>query len=193
MASLMLVNPRKRKASKKRRKNPIAKRASHHARKPIAHKKHRRYRRNPIESSGIVSQVKSASIGAAGALAVDVILAKVGKNLPLSMQSGAALNLAQGVISLGIGIAVAKLGKNKKLGMELANGGLTVALYNAARTTIGKSVGLADDLLGYDMSGAEPNLLGVDDYMGDYDEQNDMAGDDDEAWLSPAPLSGYNY
>lgn len=191
MAHLMLVNPKKRK-SVKRRKNPITiKRRSLSAVKHHAPKRHKRYKRNPISSHGVMGQIKNASIGAAGALAVDIAMTKL--PIPAQFRNGAMLHVAQGLVSLGLGMAVSKFGKNKALGMQLADGGLTVAIYNGLRATVGSHVGLADDLLGYSMAGGG-DLLGVDNYMGDYDEQNDMSdySSDEEGWISPAPLSGYS-
>lgn len=180
MASLMLVNPRKRRKSSATKKRPSSiKRRRSVAAKPAR----RKYRRNPIGGTGstsIMSQVKNAAVGAAGAVAVDVVMSKL--PLPVNMQTGIGRSAVQGLVSLGIGMAVAKFGKNKKLGLNLAEGGLTIALHGVMKGAVNKAVptlNLADSgLLGYELDGYELNgdLLGAEDY-------------DEMGWLSPAPVS----
>lgn len=56
-------------------------------------------------------------------------------------------------MGIGLGMLVSKIGKNKKLGEQLAGGAVTVALYNAGKQMIGPSLGLSgydDGLLGWD-------------------------------------------
>lgn len=184
MAGLMLVNPRKRRSSKKRRKSPVAKRRStglvKHA-KRIGHKL-KRYRRNPIGgTASLGNQVKTAAIGAVGALAVDIAMAKL--PIPLSMQTGIMKNAAQGAISIGLGMLVAKVGKNRSLGHNLAQGGLTIAIH--------------DGLKGM-LAGKVPGLSGIQDLSGDLLGMGDLLGDggyeDYDAstvgWMSPANVSG---
>jgi hypothetical protein len=194
MAHLMLVNPAKRKKRKsvaKRSRVVRRKRAAvGYAKNPV---RARKYRRNPI-SGGMIGQVKSAGIGAAGALAVDILMQKL--PIPLSMRTGPLKHVAQGIVSLGLGFLVAKVGKNRSIGTQLADGGLVIAMYGGMKSLIGPKLGLSDDLLGDD-------LLGVEDYM---DEMNgydmsgyDMSGSTDDdmdygvegGWLSPAPVSSY--
>lgn len=201
MSTLMLVNPRKRRKTKARRrktithsKNPIRRkrRSTSLSAAPRHHRRRKSYRRNPISGgTGIVDQVKGAAVGALGAIAVDLAMSKL--PIPATMKSGAMLHVAQGVVSLGLGMLVAKVGKNKKLGMQLAEGGLTVALYAAAKSAVGDKLGLAgyedlgDDLLGFQDLGDD--LLGMDDdySMGGVGWQNaaptyDMAGGDDDVY-----------
>jgi len=132
----MLVNPAKRRKSKsKRRKSPIAKRVVSSVKRRV-----KKYRCNPISgsSSGIMNQVKNAAVGAAGALAVDVVMSKL--PLPLAMQTGAGRSAAQGLVSLGLGYAVAKFGKNRSLGVQLAEGGLTIALHGVFKGAVQKAM-----------------------------------------------------
>jgi len=189
MASLMLVNPRKRRKSRRKavthKKNPIRRRRSTGL-SAAPHKRRRHhYRRNPIGGTGITEQIKGSAIGALGAIAVDLAMTRL--PIPASMKTGAMLHVAQGAVSLGLGMLVAKVGKNKKLGMQLADGGMTVALYAAAKSMVGPQLGLAgyedlgDDLLGFEDLGDD--LLGMDDdySMGGVGWQNaaatyDMAG-----------------
>lgn len=175
MAQLLLANPARRRRRKKsttvakRRKSP---------RRALAMVKRtsvRRYRRNPIKMRGIMDQVQGAAVGAAGALAVDVAMSKL--PLPAALQTGPMKYAAQGLVSIGIGMLVGKVFKNRKLGTQLADGGLTVGLYGAGKTLLAGTVpGLAgDELLGADLLGIQDVNQGV-------------------GWYSPAPtsMSGYD-
>lgn len=186
MAGLMLVNPRKRRSSIKRRKTTSHKRRkstglTHHVKRAGA--KLRRYRRNPIggSSSSLTNQVKTAAIGAVGALAVDIAMTKL--PLPLNMQTGIMKNAAQGLVSIGIGMLVSKFGKNKSLGQNLAQGGLTIAIHDGMKGMLaGKVPGLAGI---QDLSG---DLLGMGDLLGDggYEDYDSTS----VGWMSPANVSG---
>lgn len=198
MASLMLVNPRKRR---KARKTTVAKRNPSRRRKSLStlahHKKHSRrrsYRRNPIGGTSVTDQVKGAAVGALGAVGVDLLMTRL--PIPATMKTGAMLHLSQGLVSLGLGMAVAKFGRNKKLGAQLADGGLTVALYAATKSMIGPKLGLSgfetlgDDLLGYEMLGDD--LLGDDDYLdGVGVTEDDWSQMNGVGWYDAAPVSEY--
>lgn len=148
MAQLMLVNPKKRRKSRKakaRRRSPSRALAS------VTRKTIRRYRRNPIKKNDMVQTFTGGAIGAAGALAVDVAMAKL--PIPANLTTGNLAPITKGFVGIGLGMLVSKVGKNKKLGEQLAGGAVTVALYNAGRQMIGPSLGLAgydDGLLGWD-------------------------------------------
>lgn len=112
MAEMLLLNPRsrrkarraapaKRRATAKRRRNPITRAvtvsATPHRRRrrnPIAARAHRvirsRRRRNPIalggRSASIVAMLKEALIGGGGAIAVDLLYGQINDKLPTSMQ-----------------------------------------------------------------------------------------------------------
>ncbi len=168
MAQMLLVNPRKRRKASAAKK-PAAKRRSiaSRARSSVAKvsKRIKHYRRNPISKASVISQFKEGAIGAAGALAVDVAMAKL--PIPAEYKTGQFAPLVKGFVGIGIGMAVAKFGKNKKLGEQLAAGAVTVSLYNAGRQLLAPTLGLAGygdgGLLGYDDQG----LLG-------WDMQNDL-------------------
>jgi hypothetical protein len=173
MAQLMLVNPRKRRktAKKARRKTGIVSRASGLARRVSS--KVRRYRRNPIGGSvsSPTTQLKNAAIGAAGALAVDVVMSKL--PLPANLSTGMGRTAAQGLVSIGLGMAVAKFGKNKRLGVQLAEGGLTIALHGVMKGALAKQMpalaGYDDGLLGNDgLLGYDDGLLGYDDMLSEF-------------------------
>jgi hypothetical protein len=185
MAALLINPASRRKAKKTAKRKPIRARA----RSAVARvaKKVRRYRRNPIAvKTGIMDQLMGAAVGAGGAVAVDVVMSKAPF---LKDQTGVMRTVLQGAASIGLGMAVAKFGKNKKLGLQVATGGLTVALHKIAYDQVKKSIpalNLAGDgLLGYEeLNGS---LLGWDDLDGELE-------DGAMGWLSPAPVSdGFDY
>lgn len=175
MAELLLVNPRKRK---KARKSParksVARRAVSAVRSSVA-KVSRRYRRNPIASRGAASnamdQFKSGAIGAAGALAVDVAMQKL--PIPANLKTGTAAPIVKGLVGIGIGMLVAKVGKNRDLGKKLAQGAVTVSLYAAGKEMLKGPLGLSgyDNDLGADFDDlGYYGLDGADDELGAYEE-----------------------
>jgi hypothetical protein len=178
MASLMLVNPRKRRAKRKTaRKAPsIARRV-----KTVYKKAARKYRRNPIGGSSrtnLTAQIKNAAIGAGGAVAVDILMAKL--PLPANLKTGTMRSATQGLVSVGLGMAVAKFGKNRALGIALAEGGLTVALHGVLKSTVNNAMPTLQ------LAGDE-SLLGYEDLSGDllgYEDMNQGVG-----WYSAAPVS----
>lgn len=177
MASLMLVNPRKRRKSRARKSVAAKVRTVYRsAKKAVARKK---YRRNPIGGGRVdlINQVKNAAIGAGGALAVDILMAKL--PLPATLQTGTMRTATQGLVSVALGMAVAKVAKNKSLGVALAEGGLTVALHGVMKgmaNNAGMALAGDNSLLGYeDLSG---DLLGYENY-----------GDSGVGWYNPAPVS----
>lgn len=131
--SLLLANPRKRR------------------RRSVSKKRVRRYRRNPMSVTGMVAKVQDAAIGGAGALAVDFAMNKM-PFMSNMMTNPAMTAAAKGVVSLGIGMLVSKGLKQRKLGEQLAAGGMTVAMYEVGKSTFGGAIGLGysgGDLLGY--------------------------------------------
>ncbi len=176
MAELMLVNPKKRRKSKKR-KSPARKGVSVRRRRSVARKAPtRRRRRNPIGGSKPMDQIMNAATGAAGALAVDVVMAK----LPLPAQMTGTpimMSASQGLVSLVIGMAVSRFGKKRKLGQQLAEGGLTVALHGMGKGLIGPTLGL---------SGWDDSLLGIDDSLLGYEA---MGAYDDLGWMGAGATS----
>lgn len=184
MAELLLVNPRKRK---KARKSParksVARRVVSAGRGSVA-KVSRRYKRNPIASRGAANnameQFKAGAIGAAGALAVDVAMQKL--PIPANLKTGAAAPIVKGLVGIGIGMLVAKVGKNRDLGKKLAQGAVTVSLYAAGKEMLKGPLGLSgeydselgsdfDDLGYYEMDGADSEELGA------YDLGDGLLGD----------------
>lgn len=169
MAQLMLVNPRKRRKARKTkaRSSPVR------ALSTSVRRRFKRYRRNPIKTTGMMQTFQGGAIGAAGALAVDVAMTKL--PLPANLTTGTLAPITKGMVGIGLGMLVAKVGKNKKLGEQLAAGAVTVALYNAGKQMIGPSLGLSgwdDGLLGWD-----DGLLGYDDDLGYYNAAPTSGGD----------------
>lgn len=176
MAELMLVNPKKRTRRKSRRRMGFSRVKRRSPSRSIATRKVRRYRRNPIKKSMIMDTVKTGAIGAAGALATDVAFAKL--PLPANLKSGTMGAVTKGLVGVGLGMAVAKFGKQRALGRDLANGAVTVALYNAGKSAIGPSLGL---------SGMDDGLLGYDESLLGYFDDEDMV-DDGMGYYSPAEV-----
>lgn len=181
MASLMLVNPRKRR--RKSKSKTRAKRRSPSKRlSTVTTRTVRRYRRNPIKKTGIMNTVTGGAIGAAGALAVDVALQKL--PIPANLKTDQIAPVTKAAVGIALGMAVSKFGKNKKMGEQLAGGAVTVALYEAGKKMVGPSLGLSavdEGLLGWDdgLMGSDwgddfgytnPATTYDDDSMGYYDE-----------------------
>lgn len=141
MGQLMLINPRKRRATKKRkiRRNPAAKAAPRVAAKsnPIRRRRRpavaayrsirRRARRNP--DGRLMGQIMNAAVGGAGAVAVDVIQGYL--PLPTALRTG----YMPYVVKAGLGFALGAFGRDI-LGQNAARmgaGAMTVALYGALK------------------------------------------------------------
>jgi len=161
MASLMLVNPRKRrkkaKSAHKRPRKPAAhsapkrrkRRASTkrrvYARNPItishAKRKHRRrYRRNPIGGmrggmKGLFAPVMPAAISAVGAIGLDLAWGQVAARLPAAITGGPMKYVAKAVGAIGIGMLAGMVVK-KDTANQLAIGALTTVFHSAMRDTI---------------------------------------------------------
>ena len=97
-----------------------------------------KYRRNPLPSraKGIVAEnIKPAAIGAAGALALDVIVAKL--PIPAALKTGPANYAARAVGAIALGMLAEKVGKLKHdTAVSLARGGLTVVLHDAGKAVM---------------------------------------------------------
>lgn len=148
MSSLMLVNPRKRRSTRKKR--AVTKRKSPARRLSTTRTTTvKRYRRNPSPRMGsAIETVKDGAIGAAGAIATEVVLSKL--PLPANLMTGPAKTAVSALGAVGIGMLVGKFG-SKALGKKMAQGGVTVALHTIMRSAVAGPVGLAgtDDFMGY--------------------------------------------
>lgn len=143
MAELLLINPRKRRASKAkaktrrvRRSNPIAKAAApvRRRRNPIGLRRVKsvRRRRNPIgggfNTSGIVGMLKTAAVGGAGSVGVNVAMGYILPYLPASFTADVSKPGLYDALKVGITIALGEvLNKpTKGLSRKMAAGALTV-------------------------------------------------------------------
>jgi hypothetical protein len=208
MSEILLVNPRRRRrktVAKKRRapsrrRNPVRRRKAvavrRRRRNPVASNPRRRRRvsrrrRNPSFRSGfkmnaIQSQLRTASTGALGAIALDVGLAYL--PLPAMLKSGIPGKLAKGAAAIALGVFA-----NQFLKVSAANanrmteGALTVQLHGIGRemlTQFAPGVALSAylndefDNLGYAGSGWNPtNSLS---WNGKRDAENGVS-----AYMSP--------
>ena len=96
------------------------------------------YKRNPLpaRAKGIIAEnIKPAAIGAAGALALDVIVAKL--PLPATLKTGPASYALRAVGAIALGMIAEKVGKLKhETAVSLARGPLTVVMHDAGKSLI---------------------------------------------------------
>lgn len=161
MSQLLLINPRKRRATAKRGKggrfvkakrasNPAPrKRRSKRRTNPVATvtKRTRRMtrkaprrarRRNPIAGIGSVGNTLNAMVmpsvtGAAGALGLDIIMGFA--PIPMAMKVGAMRHLTKGVGAVALGL-LAGMVVNKSTANKMAVGALTVTFHDFAREQV---------------------------------------------------------
>lgn len=157
MATLMLVNPRKRRSTKRRASagkrtrrtrraapsisvSTVKRRAYRRARparraNPIHGRTARRIRRrrNPISmrslsGGSIMRMLKDAAIGGSGAVAIDVIMAKLNAMLPPSLQPSAAGVGANDAVRVAVTVALGKFLSKPTRGLseKMASGALIV-------------------------------------------------------------------
>lgn len=148
MAQLLLANPRKRRATKRK---TVARKSPARCLSTTRTVTTKRYRRNPTKKlGGMVNTIKKGAVGAGGAIAADLMLSKL--PLPAQMQSGMGKTAAKLLAGVGVGFIAGKLGQ-RALGNELAQGAVTIAMHDAIKGMVGPSIGLSgvdDGLLGYD-------------------------------------------
>lgn len=157
MGTLMLVNPkRRRRSSTKRRStarraNPAnprrrrARRASNPV-NPIRRVRRSRImrsrnpgrrirrRRNPISmrsltGGSLMNMLKSAAIGGAGAVGVDIIMAKINGYLPASLRAGVGPGMND-IVRVALTVMIGKFASKATRGMseKMAAGALTVQM-----------------------------------------------------------------
>jgi hypothetical protein len=128
-------NPRrhKRRASNPRRHKRRASNPRRHKRRASNPRRHYRRHRNPrMSMSGITSQLMPAAYGAAGAIALDVILGYV--PMPAMLSTGYAKSATKIVGALGLGYLAKRFLRGK--GSAVAAGALTVAVYGLMKQVI---------------------------------------------------------
>ena len=163
MNEILLVNPRKRRASKKRRspaqkaatrklvarnrrrKNPAApgsrrKVTRRKARRAVASApaRRRRYKRNPtVSRRNITGLVQTAAAGAGGAIALDVALAYL--PLPAMLKSGIVGKVTKAAGAIALGVVAQKTGLVKSTtARDMTVGALTVQLAGIGRELLGQ-------------------------------------------------------
>lgn len=123
-------SPRKRRHSRRKmHHNPSAR---HHVKRAYHRIRHhaRRYRRNPSPRlGGLGNMLMPAVYGAGGALAIDLVTGYL--PLPLAIKVSPARHLIKGLLAVGMGMVF-----RGRIGSEMAKGGLTVALHDAAREAV---------------------------------------------------------
>jgi len=172
MAQLMLVNPRKRRKTKRRRKNPVAanprRRRTRVSTRTV---RHRRRRRNPISRRGIMGQIMPAATAAFGALGLDMIWGYA--PIPDSLKTGPMRYVAKAAGAVALGMLAGMVTK-KSTADQMSMGALTVVLHSAMRDgmssympniALGEYMG-PQESLGYWGSGYNPDYAsGMSEYM----------------------------
>jgi hypothetical protein len=178
-----LANPRRRK----RRRNPIVRGYRRRASARIRRRNPRRrsgrtrsFRRLRNPRGDFMHTITSGLIGAGGALLLNVAYGYVNPYLPASLQTGLVQTAVLAVGALGLGWAVGRF-VSKDLGDDVAFGGLSVVLYNAASTiAAGAGMTLTNNLAGY--ADYTPRRMGA--YM---QGRSGTAGFKGLGYISPAP------
>lgn len=163
MAEMLLINPRKRRRAapkrakrtsarrRVRRSNPVTvisraparRRRVMRRRNPIGAVRRvmRRRRRNPIglgSGSSIMAMLKSAAIGGAGAIAVDLAMGQMAKFLPASMAKTPGKVGVYEVVKVAATIALGKLlsKPTRGLSQKMAAGSLTVQAHQLLSSVV---------------------------------------------------------
>jgi hypothetical protein len=147
-----LANPRRRR----RRRNPIV--HGYRRRRPLSRRRNprrtyrmrrRSYRRLRNPRGDFMHTLAAGAIGAGGALALNFVYGYVNPYLPASLQTGLVQTAVLGVGALGLGYLVGRF-VSKDIGDDVAFGGLSVVLYNAAATIAqGAGLTITNNLAGY--------------------------------------------
>lgn len=181
-----LANPRRRR----RRRNPIV--HSYRRRRPVSRRRNprrsyrmrrRSFRRLRNPRGDFMHTLAAGAIGAGGAFLLNMAYGYVNPYLPASLQTGLVQTGVLAVGALGLGWAIGKF-VSKDIGDDVAFGGLSVVLYNAAQT-VAASAGLSttNNLSGY--ADYTPRRLGA--YMA-AGSRPGTAGFRGLGYVSPAPV-----
>lgn len=158
MGQLMLINPRKRKTTRRKtavkRKVAVKRRAS-----PTRRRKSTRVvrrRRNPIRAKGIVdSQLTPALTAASGALGLDILLGFM--PIPEQFKTGPFRHVIKGVGAIVMGMAASQV-LTKKTAEQMATGALTVVMHDAMKEVAQNA--MPNLPLGYYSAGYPVNGMG---------------------------------
>lgn len=149
---------------------------SHTMRGYYPNPRRRSYRRNPINSS-VLSNVMPALSGAAGAVLLDIAWGYI--PIPATLKSGPFQHLAKAAGAIGLGMA-AKMVTSKRNADMLALGALTVVAHAAIKQAVTRFAPNIE--MGGTFDYGYPSIaVPMDDYMGEYVEQDSMG-----AYLEPA-------
>lgn len=146
MAAL-LINPRKRRTTRKSKRKAPAKRRRSTSLATVKTVSTRRYRRNPSSRTNIMGTVKEGAVGAVGAIAAEFLISKL--PLPDQFKSSTAQPIVSALASVGVGMLVSKFGKKHALGKTMAQGGVTVAMHQAMRGLVAAPLNLEGGGLAY--------------------------------------------
>lgn len=127
-------------APKKRRKRSTGLR---YAANPVRPLRRKRYRRNPIGGGGrgslaLGSMLVPAAMQGAGAVGVSLLVRAL--PIPANLKSGSLLGATKAAVGIGLGMLVAKFA-SKKFGQAIAEGALTIAVFDAVSGAVPKSLG----------------------------------------------------
>lgn len=163
----MLVNPKRRRKSKRKSRSKTRTITRYRTRKP---KRRIRRRRNPIGGRGMAAKTMTAfqdgAVGSLGAIAGTIVAGYI--PIPDQFKAGNMGIVIQALIGIGVGVTVGNFSRNKKLGMDMAKGSVTVALHDTMKTLLGQA------LPNMNMGGY--GMLGMDEYVSMNEYVSDMSG-----------------
>lgn len=158
MGQLMLVNPRKRR---KTRRKPTAKRKVTVRRRATPARRRKttrvtRRRRNPITTKNIVdSQITPALTAASGALGLDILLGFM--PIPDQFKIGPFRHVIKGAGAIVMGMVASQF-LTKKTAEQMATGALTVVMHDAMKEVAQNA--MPNLPLGYYNAGLPVNGMG---------------------------------
>ncbi len=167
MSALMLVNPRKRRKGKKRKSRSRTRTVIKYRTRKSPRKRIRR-RRNPIGARGMTGMIiRSAQNGAVGSLGA-IAGTLVGNMLPLpvNLKMGNMGLIIDALIGISTGAIVGNF-TNRKVGENMAQGAVTVALHGTMKNMIQTAMPQLN------LNGYDDGLLAYDD-LSAYDDDNDL-------------------
>lgn len=123
------ARPRRRRRAASRRRSPVVFKVNPAAR----HRRRRSYKRNPIGGGrfGITALVMPAVGIALGAIGSELAMGYL--PIPANLKTGTMRHITKGAISLAAGYAIAKFGRQPKIGEAFALGGLVIAFHDAGK------------------------------------------------------------
>lgn len=117
--------------------NPAPKRKASTARKAAAAPARRKYKRNPSGRKflgGIGQLVMPAAGVGAGAVLSEMFMGYL--PIPADWKSGVMRQVTKGVVGLGLGFAIMKFLKQKKLGLYVMAGAVAIAVHDGIKEVI---------------------------------------------------------